>query len=157
MQNICLLLFNYDITINSFWAPSAKRFVLCYRSVVRSCLSVCDVCALWPNGWTDLDETWHAGRPRPWPHSVRWGPSPRPPKRGGAPYPIFDPFLFWPNGSMHQNTTWYGCGPQSRGLCVRWRPSPPFPTKGAEPPPNFWPISIVPKRLDASRCHSVLS
>ena len=28
------------------------------------CLSVCDVRALWPNGWTDQDETWHAGRPR---------------------------------------------------------------------------------------------
>jgi len=31
----------------------------------------------------------------------------------------------------------------------------PFPQKGAEPLPNFRPISIVLKRLDASRCHSV--
>jgi len=40
-----------------------------------SCLScpVCDVGVLWPNGWTDQDETWHAGRPRPWPQCVRWG------------------------------------------------------------------------------------
>ena len=30
-----------------------------------------------------------------------------------------------------------------------------FPQKGAEPPPNFRPISIVAKRLDASRCHLV--
>jgi len=30
-----------------------------------SCLSVCDVGVLWPNGWTDKDETQHAGRPRP--------------------------------------------------------------------------------------------
>ena len=22
----------------------------------------------------DLDEPWHAGRLRPWPHCVRWGP-----------------------------------------------------------------------------------
>jgi len=28
-------------------------------------LSVCNVRALWPNGWTAQDETWHAGRPRP--------------------------------------------------------------------------------------------
>jgi len=28
----------------------------------------------------------------------------------------------------------------------------PLPKKGA---PNFWPISIVVKRLDASRCHLV--
>jgi len=27
--------------------------------------------------------------------------------------------------------------------------------KGADPPPNFWPLSIVPKRLDRSRCHLV--
>ena len=36
-----------------------------------SCLSVCDVGVLWPNGLTDQDETWHADRPRPWPHCVR--------------------------------------------------------------------------------------
>jgi len=47
-----------------FGRPFVKRFALCYRS--------CDVPALWPNGWTDQDETWHAGRPRPWPHCVRW-------------------------------------------------------------------------------------
>ena len=45
-----------------------KRFTLCYRSVVCLSCPVCDVRALWPNGWTDQDETWHAGRPRPWPH-----------------------------------------------------------------------------------------
>jgi len=28
-------------------------------------------------------------------------------------------------------------------------------TKGGRAPPNFWPISIVAKRLDASRCHLV--
>ena len=27
--------------------------------------SVCDVGVLWPNGWTDQDEIWHAARPRP--------------------------------------------------------------------------------------------
>jgi len=50
-----------------------------------SCLSVCNVCALWPNGWTDQDETWHAGRPRPWPHCVRWGPRSPSPKGGQSP------------------------------------------------------------------------
>ena len=38
------------------------------------CLSVCPVCnvrALWPNGWMDQAETWHAGRAQPWPHCVR--------------------------------------------------------------------------------------
>ena len=49
-----------------------------------SCLSVCPVCnidrVLWPNLWMDLDETWHAGRPRPWLHCVRWELSSPPPK-----------------------------------------------------------------------------
>jgi len=50
----------------TFWATVCKtvRPMLSVR-----CLSVCvDVRALWPNGWMDQDETWHAGRPRPWPH-----------------------------------------------------------------------------------------
>ena len=55
-----------------FGQPFVKRFALWYRSVV---CPVCSVRALWPNGWTDQDETWHAGRPRPCPHCVRWGPS----------------------------------------------------------------------------------
>ena len=32
------------------------------RMLSDRCLSVCPVCdvrALWPNGWTDQDETWH--------------------------------------------------------------------------------------------------
>ena len=63
-----------------------KRFALCYRSVVLSCLSVCDVRALRPNGWTDEDETWLAGRPRPWPHCVRWEPSSPCPKGAQLPH-----------------------------------------------------------------------
>jgi len=37
------------------------------------CLSrlVCDVGALWPNGWMDQDETCHGDRSRPQPHCVR--------------------------------------------------------------------------------------
>jgi len=38
---------------------------------VLSCLSVCNVDALWPNGWMDQDETWLASRPRPRTHCVR--------------------------------------------------------------------------------------
>jgi len=39
-------------------------------------------------------------------------------------------------------------------IVLDWDPAP-LPQKGAEPLPNFRPISIVAKRLDASRCHSV--
>jgi len=54
--------------VHSFWATVCKtvRPMLSDRCV--SVLSVCDVGVLWPNGWTDRDETWLAGRPRPWPH-----------------------------------------------------------------------------------------
>ena len=99
------------LSISVFGRPFVKRFALCYRSVVLSvclsvclsCLSVCNVRALWPNGWTDQDETWRAGRPRPWPHCVRWGPSS--PSLKGAHPPIFGPYLLRPNGCMDQDVT----------------------------------------------------
>ena len=53
------------------------------------------------------------------------------PKGGGAPSPIFGPFLLWPNGWVHQDATWYACRPQPRGLCVRSGPSP-CPKRGGE-------------------------
>ena len=66
-----------------FWATVCKtvRRMLSDRCLsCPACLSVCNVGTLWPNGLTDQDETWHAGRPRPWPHCVRWGPSSPSPK-----------------------------------------------------------------------------
>jgi len=54
-----------------------------------SCLSsspVCDSAAIFgPNGWMHQDKTWHAARPQPWSHCVRWGPSSPSPKGGEAP------------------------------------------------------------------------
>jgi len=54
-------------------------------SVCLSVLScpVCNVRALWSNGWTDQDETWQAGRPRPG-HIVLDGDPAPPPQRGTA-------------------------------------------------------------------------
>ena len=80
-----------------FWAIVCKtvRPMLSVRclsllSVCLSCpvLSVSDVGVLWPNGWTDQDETWHAGRSRPWPHCVRWEPSSPPPKGHNSPFSV---------------------------------------------------------------------
>ena len=98
-----------------------------------------------PNGWMDEAGTWHGGRPQHRRLCVRWGPSSPPPKGGGAPSPIFGPFLLDPNGWMHEDASWYGCRPQPRGLCVRWRPSYP-PQKGGGVPTNFRPMFIVAKR-----------
>jgi len=59
-----------------FWATVCKtvRPILSDRCPV--CLS-CPVCdgVLWPNGWTDQNETWQAGRPQSQPHCIRWGSS----------------------------------------------------------------------------------
>ena len=66
-------------------------------------------CLLWPNGWMDEAATWHAGRPRSWPHCVRWEPSSPSPKRGTPP--VFGPYLLRPNGCMDQD------GPKIGGFC----------------------------------------
>jgi len=102
--------------------------------VCSVCLSVHNVCALWPNGWMDQDETWLAGRPRPWPHCVRWGPiSPSP--KGHSP-PI----------SVHvccgQMAAWIKMplGMEldlSPGDFVLDGDSAPLHKKGAEPPLQF--------------------
>ena len=81
-----------------FGQPFVKRFALCYRSVVclSLCLSVCPVCnvgALWPNGWMDQVKTWHAGRSRPR-HFVLDGDPPHSPKWGGAPNKKQNRFMF---------------------------------------------------------------
>ena len=59
---------DFDFSLSSFFSvfgrPFVKRFALCYAIGPLSCLSVylsvCNVRALWPNGWADQDETWRA-------------------------------------------------------------------------------------------------
>jgi len=75
-----------------FGRPFVKQFALSYWTVV------CPVC-LWrwrivPNGWMDQDETWHAGRPRPRPHCLRWGHSSPSPKNGAQPLPQFSVHVY---------------------------------------------------------------
>jgi len=52
--------------------------------MLRDRCPVCDVGVLWPNGWTDKDETWHAGRPTPRHIVLDGDPAPLP-RRGTAP------------------------------------------------------------------------
>jgi len=139
---------------------------------------------LWLNGWMDQDDTWHGRRPQTRRLCVRWGLSPPPKKRGEPLSPIFRPCLLWPNGCMDQDATLYGGRPRGlrdivlygdrarRGQLgpqflanVRCGLSPddflldgdqaPLPKRGRSPLSNFRPISIVAKRLDASRSHLV--
>jgi len=85
----CLKMHQNQVLCLVFWATVCKTVCLILSDRCLSCLSVCDVGVSWPNGLTDQDETWHAGRPRPWPHCVRWGPSSPLPK--GAQPPNFRP------------------------------------------------------------------
>jgi len=95
------------IALYYFWATVCKtvRPMLSVRCL--SVLSVCPLCnvgVLWPNGWTDQDETWHAGSPRPWPHCVRWDRPSSPSPKGAQP-PDFQPILVgakWLHGSRCQ-------------------------------------------------------
>jgi len=84
-------------------------------------------------------------------------PAPPPQKRAESATQIFGPCLLRPNG-------WSGWMKLVLGKEVGLSPGDfvldgdpvPFPQKGAEPPsPNFRPISIVAKRLHASKYHLV--
>jgi len=118
---------------------------VCCLSVLSVCLSVCDIAVLWPNGWSHQDETWQAGRPRPWPHGVGWGPTSHPLK-GHSPQ-------FSAHICCGQMAAWIkmplsmelGLGP---GDFVLDGDPAPLPKKGAESPPNFRPMFIAAKRLD---------
>ena len=111
-------------------------------------------CLLQPNGCIDQDATWYKSRHRPRRHCVRCGPS-SPPQKGGGPPPQFSAHVY-----CGQTAGWIKVALGLEvGLCpgyiaLYWDPAPLL-KKGAEPSPNCRPISIVAKRLDASRCHSV--
>ena len=109
--------FTHDQLYFTFWATVCKT--VC--PMLSDHCPVCNVGVLWPNGWTDQDETWNRGRPRPRSHCVKWGPAPQ---RRTAPS-IFGPCLLWLNGCMDQDATWYGGTPRPRPHCIRWEPSSP--------------------------------
>ena len=146
-----MLLCIHDSTLQnvtrSFWATVCKtvRPMLSVRCPV---LSVCDVHALWPNGGTDQDETWHADRPRPWPHGIRLGSSCPPPKKKGTAA------NFWPMLCCGQTAglikmplgTEVGLG--QGDIVLDGDPAPP---KKEVQRPQFWYMSIMAKRLDRSR------
>jgi len=89
----------------------------------------------------DQDETWHAGRPRPWAHCVTWGPS-SPSRKETQPPPIFGQCPLWPNGWMDEDATWYGSRPWPRPHCIRRVPSCTRKMHSS-PHPSFRPMSIV--------------
>ena len=103
-----------------------------------------------PNGCIDQDVTWYDARPQPRRLCVRWGPRSRSPKGGVAP-PKFLAHVY-----CDQTAGWMKL---VRGMVVGLIPGDfvldgdpaPLPQRGWSPPPQFRPISVVAKRLDASR------
>jgi len=69
----------------------------------------------------DQDESWHACRPRPWPHCVRWEPI-FPSAKGHNPQ--FSAHMLWPNGWMDQDGTWHGGRPQPNDFALDGYPVP---------------------------------
>ena len=79
--------------------------------------------------------------------------APLPPK-GGRASPILGPFLLWPNGWMNKMPLGMEVGLNPGDFVLDENPALP-PKRGEALLPNFRPISIVAKRLDASRGHLV--
>jgi len=116
------------------------------------CLSVCPVCnvgLLWPNVLMDQDETQRAGRPRLWPHCVRWGRSYPPPKGHSPPFSAHiccRQMAGWIKVPLGREV---GLGPSD--IVLDGDPAP-LPQKGGRAP-NFRPMSIVAKRPDGLSWH----
>ena len=131
-----------------FWATVCKTVHPMLSDPCPVCLFVCDVRALWPNGWTTKMKLGMQVGLSPG-HIVLDGDPATPPQRGTAPQ--FSAHICrGQNGCMDQDATWYGDRRRPRRLCVIWGPRSPSP-KGEQSPPNFRPMFIGAKQLDRSR------
>ena len=90
----------------------------------------------------DQDDPWHAGRPRPWPHCVRWRPS-SPVPNGHGPQFAAHVYCGQMAGWMKIPLgTEVDLGPGH--IVLDGDPAPP-PAKGAQQPPPFGPCLLWPR------------
>jgi len=154
---LVLFITSYVFNVSSFHYSNVfgRPFVKNVSPHAIRPLSVCPICdvdvsLLWPNGWMDQYETWHAGRPRLWPHCITLGPSSPSPKATELPqfsaHICCDQMARWIKMPLGREVSF---GPSD---IVLDRDPALCPQKGAEPP-NCRPMSIVAKRLDASIWH----
>jgi len=100
-----------------FGRPFVKRFALCYRTAVLSCLSVTFVHCGQTVGRIKMKLGMQVGLG---PGHIVLDGDQAPPPKGHSPHPIFGPYLLRPNGCMDdQDATWYGDRSRPRRLCVR--------------------------------------
>jgi len=84
---------------------------------------------------TDQDETWQAGRPRPWSHCVRWRPSSPPPKGGKPQFLAHICCGQMAAGIKMPLGMEVGLGPGD--FVLDGDPAPPSPKRGRSPSPQF--------------------
>jgi len=118
--------------------------ILSDRCLSLSCLScpVCNVGVLWPNGWSDEDETWQCRYASSLAILCQMGMIQLPSRKKGAEPPIFGPCLLWPNGCMD----WEKLGMEvglNPGHIVLDGTKLPFPKKGGTGP-IFGPCLLWP-------------
>ena len=106
-------------------------------------LSVCNFGVLWPNGWMDQDETCLAGRPRPWPHRVRWGPRSPPPK-GAQPPQLSAHICCGQMAGWIKMPLGMKVAPVPSNFMLGGDPALPPQKVGGAPAPNFGPCLLWP-------------
>ena len=117
---------------SGFWATVCKIVHPMRSDRCLSCLSVCEVGVLWQNGYMDQDETWDAGRPRPWPRCVRWGGACSPPPKG-AELPNFRPMSIVAKRLDGSRCHVEGGRTQPKRHCIRWGSSSSSPKREQSP------------------------
>ena len=106
----------------------------------RQCL-VFNVGVLWPNGWMDRDETRYGGKPRPWPHFLRWEHESPSQKRHSPQFSAHVCCGQTAGWIKMQLSTEVGLGP---GDIVLDGDLAPPPRNGAQQPPLFGPYLLWP-------------
>jgi len=106
------------------------------------------------NGCMDQDATWFGGRPRPSRLCVRLEPRSPLQKGGGAPQILAHVYCGQTAGWIKM-ALGMEVGLRSGEFVLDGDPASPPQKRQRSSLPNFRPISIVAKRLDASRCHLV--
>ena len=78
------------VLVVGFGQPFVKQFALCYQTVVCLVCPVLSVTLVYCGqtvGWIKM-KTRHAGRPRPWPHCIRWRPNSPSPKEHSPQFSV---------------------------------------------------------------------
>ena len=138
-----------------FGRPFVKQFALCYQTIVlTACLSVTLAYCGQTAGWIKMPLGLEVGL-GPVDFVLDWNPAPSPQKGGGAPPQILADVYCGQTAGWIKMALGMEVGLRSGEFVLDGDPASPPQKRQRSSLPNFRPISIVAKRLDASRCHLV--